>query len=397
MKWVAIPFGLCTWLMFTDFGLPMPLTKVYFVIIAVAYYMCMTLFDIPFTALGAEMTTDYDERSSLAQWRNFMSQIANFLTALVFFILPLLISWTGSDKTGWSATFAIFGVVATLTILIAWRSTKGYELTDKEVIKHEKIKLNDYVSVLKNKPFRNVVYMYTLSIFANGFLNTLLLYFLFFVGGFEEAQVPYGLMIVFGFCIVFAPVVQWIAVKTSKKTAWVIGMGSWSITLLLFSLFFIPNASNPVLVSYIMLFLCAIGVTSQFQIAWSMIPDCVELDEFKTGHRREGLFYATTTLIQKIMTAVSTALGGFALGVIGYVDGGSVTPEITVGIRYVFALGAGIPLGLSALVVLASPMTRKRHAALNQAIKLKAQGQPVSVEGFKALFNSEEEANQYSS
>jgi GPH family glycoside/pentoside/hexuronide:cation symporter len=120
-----------------------------------------------------------------------------------------------------------------------------------------------------------------------------------------------------------------------------------------------------------MLFISAIGVTSQFQIAWSMIPDCVELDELKTGHRREGLFYASTTMIQKIMTAISTALGGIALSMIGYADGGSVTPDIVIGIRNVFAFGAAIPLGFSALIVLASPMTRSRHAALNQAIKLK--------------------------
>ena len=286
LKWIAIPFGLSIWLMFTDFNLGTTASKVYFILAAIAYYTCMTVFDIPFTALGAEMTTDYDERSSLAQWRNVLSQVANFLTALVFFILPFLADRTGSMEGGWSLTMAIFGVLATLAILVAYFSTKGYELT--EGFKQERISIRDYISVLKNKPFRNVVYMYTFSIFALGFVNTYLIYFLFFVGSLGDSQVPIALMIVFGFSIVWAPVIELISKKWSKKTAWVFAMGSWALTLSLFPLAIIPNAGNPVLVTYLMLFFSAIGCTAQYQVAWAMIPDCVELDELKTGHRREG-------------------------------------------------------------------------------------------------------------
>ncbi len=389
LKWVAIPFGLAIWLMFTNFNLSEGLTKVYFIVVALMYYTGMTVFDIPFTALGAEMTTDYDERSSLALWRNVLSQVANFLTALVFFVLPFFMEITGSMNGGWSLTMAIFGILAAVTIFIAWRATNGYEL--KSVIKHERVGYKDYINVLKNKPFRNVVYMYTLSIFGMGFVNTLLLYFLFFVGGLGDAQVPIALMIVFGFSIVWAPIIEWISMKWSKKTAWVFGMGSWAITLSLFPLLLIPNAANPVMVSYLMLFFSAIGCTSQYQVAWAMIPDCVELDELQTGHRREGLFYATVTFIQKVATAIAMGVAGWALGAIGYTDGGELTPQIINSIRTLFAYGASIPLALSALIVTLTPMTRSTHAALMEAVNLKKQGKTFSVEGFRRLFNTRKE------
>jgi sugar (glycoside-pentoside-hexuronide) transporter len=390
----AIPFGLFIWLMFTNFGLGPVMTKVYYIVIAIGYYSCMTLLDVPYTALGAEMTTNYDERSSLASFRNMLSQCANFATAMIFFLLPFFAEKLGSISAGWSATMAIYGAAASIFILIGWKATAGYELSD--LISHEKITYKDYLGVLKNRPMRNVVYMYSLSIFAMGFVNTTLIYFLFFVGGLKEEQVPLGLMIVFGFSIVYAPLINFISQKFSKKMAWIFGMGSWAITLSVFPLVIIPGMVNPVYGAYAMLFFSAIGCTAQYQVAWSMIPDCVELDELKTGHRREGLYYATATLIQKVATALSMGAAGFLLGKIGYSDAAQVTPEITNGIKWLFALGSSIPLAVSALIVLFTPMSRIRHTSLREAIALKRQGKPYSIDGFKQLFNNEAEALKYS-
>ena len=390
---VAIPFGLFIWLMFTNFGLGPMMTKIYYIAIAMGYYTCMTALDVPYTALGAEMTTNYDERSSLASFRNILSQVANFSTALIFFLLPFFAEKLGTMAAGWSATMAIYGAIATVAILVGWKATAGYEIS--ELTSHDKVSYKDYIAVLKNKPFRNVVYMYSLSILAMGFVNTLFIYFLFFVGGLTEGQVPIALMIVFGFSILFAPLINVISQKMSKKVAWIFGMGSWAITLLVFSLVIIPGMINPVYGAYAMLFFSSIGVTAQYQVAWSMIPDCVELDEFKTTHRREGLYYATATLIQKVSTALAMAIAGFMLGKIGYSEASQVTPEITNGIKWLFALGSSIPLGVSALIVLFTPMNRARHSSLLQAIALKKEGKPYSIDGFKALFNSEAEAIKY--
>jgi GPH family glycoside/pentoside/hexuronide:cation symporter len=391
---VAIPFGLSVWLMFTNFGFGPIMTKVYYIVIAMVYYTCMTALDVPYTALGAEMTTDYDERSSLANFRNMSSQVANFSTALVFFILPVFIEKFGSASAGWSVTMAIYGAAATAAILIGWKATAGYNIT--ELTSHERITYKDYFAVLKNRPFRNVVYMYSLSVLAMGVVNTVLIYFLFFVGGLAESQVPIALMIVFGCSFLFAPLINVISQRMSKKVAWVFAMGSWALTLSLFPLVIIPGMANPVWGAYAMLFLSAIGCTAQYQVAWSMIPDCVELDEFKTGHRREGLYYATATFIQKIATALAMAIAGYLLGKIGYTDASQMTPEIANGIKYLFALGSSIPLAMSALVVVFTPMSRECHACLLQAIALKEKGKAYSVDGFRSLFNNEAEAGKYS-
>lgn len=126
-----------------------------------------------------------------------------------------------------------------------------------------------------------------------------------------------------------------------------------------------------------------------------MIPDCVELDEFKTSNRREGLYYATATLIQKAATAAAMGLAGLLLGIIGYSDASQMTPEIANGIKWLFALGSSIPLVMSATIVLFTPMNRIRHASLREAIALRRQGKAYSIDGFRELFNNEIEASKY--
>ena len=102
----------------------------------------MTMLDVPYTALGAEMTSDYDERSSLANFRNMLSQVANFATALIFFILPVFTEKFGNLSAGWSATMALYGAAASAAILIGWKATSGYELS--ELSCQEKIGYKDF-------------------------------------------------------------------------------------------------------------------------------------------------------------------------------------------------------------------------------------------------------------
>lgn len=392
LKWVAVPFGLCIWLMFTNWGLSEFATKIYYVVVAVGLYTCMTVLDIPYTALGAEMTTNYDDRSSLANFRNIFSQIANVGTTFVI-MLAGIFGASAVDPAGWSKAAALVGAIATIFILIGWKATKGCEIT--ELASKEKVTFKDYGAVLKNKPFRNVIYMYSLSILAMGFVNTLLVFFLFIVGGLSDEQLVPALLTVYGVSIVFAPVINWVSHKFSKKIAWVFSMGSWAIVLILFPMVIIPSMANPVAGAFAMLFFSAIGASGQYQVAWSMIPDCVELDEFQTGQRREGVFYACATLIQKVFTALAMLVAGIMLEKIGYTGLESVTEQTGVGIRYLFAFGSGIPLALSAIVVLWTPMTRARHAALTEAIQLKKAGKPFSINGFKELFNNDEEIVKY--
>jgi Na+/melibiose symporter-like transporter len=55
-----------------------------------------------------------------------------------------------------------------------------------------------------------------------------------------------------------------------------------------------------------------------FMIVTSMIADIVEDSQVKTGRRSEGLLFAADTLLQKVVTAVGTALSGVLITFVGF-------------------------------------------------------------------------------
>ncbi len=125
----AVPFGLITWLLFTDFGLSPDMTKAYFIAVVICTFTVFSFLDIPLTSLAAEMTQDYDERTSLISYRAVFSQVASITgAALPFVLVEHLTKTLGAAKPAWSVMTAFIGLFTIFPILITWRATRGTEL-----------------------------------------------------------------------------------------------------------------------------------------------------------------------------------------------------------------------------------------------------------------------------
>ncbi|MEI6725692.1 MAG: MFS transporter, partial [Actinomycetes bacterium] len=79
----AVPYAIVAWLLFTDLRLTPAWTFVYFLVVTLLYFSVFTLEDVPYTALAAEMTQDYDERTSLVTYRTGWSQLVTIIGAAV--------------------------------------------------------------------------------------------------------------------------------------------------------------------------------------------------------------------------------------------------------------------------------------------------------------------------
>jgi Na+/melibiose symporter-like transporter len=121
---VALPFGIVSWLMFTNWGFEDLGTKVYFMLIVIAYYSVQTLLDIPYTALGAEMTKDYDERSSLNSHRAFWATVGSILTGFTLILVSYFTELTENEYLGWSITNAVFGFLSPYPFSLAGERLK---------------------------------------------------------------------------------------------------------------------------------------------------------------------------------------------------------------------------------------------------------------------------------
>jgi GPH family glycoside/pentoside/hexuronide:cation symporter len=105
-----------------------------------------------------------------------------------------------------------------------------------------------------------------------------------------------------------------VSYRLGKKAVYYLGAGFWLITEL--GLFLL----QPGQIGF-MFFLCIIagfGVSVGYLIPWSMLPDVIDLDELKTGQRREGVFYSFMLVLQKMGLALGLALVGQILEWSGY-------------------------------------------------------------------------------
>ncbi len=383
LKFVALPFGIVGWLLFTNFDLGPIANKVYFIVMAILFYTVQTLLDVPYTSLGAEMTHDYDERSSLNSSRNFFATVSGIISSLTLSFVFFFTDWFGSLSAGWSATGGIFSILAIISIYIGYYSTKGYEATevpkidsseDKAIIKN----------VLANKPFMYTMGLFTASVISVAIQNSAFIYYLSYNLNLNEIQISMSFLVSWLPGLLWVRVIDWLCHKYSKKVAWCTCMLVWCVSLMVFPMI-IFNFTTHISMIYLMQIFAGFGLVGQYQIAWSMIPDTIEVDEFKTGLRREGSYYGIIAFLQKMATALAVFISGKVLTMIGYVPNVDQLPETLEGIKYLIAFGGTVFLLISIVLAIMNPMSRERHRALIEAIKAKKQGKEVDTSKFEAL------------
>jgi GPH family glycoside/pentoside/hexuronide:cation symporter len=104
--------------------------------IAIAFIFCdtmNTLTSVPYYALTAELTEDYDERSSLTTYRMVLGVPAYLIGAAV---TPLLVGLFATKGSGYGAIGIIFGIVAAAVLLISAAGIKEKKSTVRRNQKH---------------------------------------------------------------------------------------------------------------------------------------------------------------------------------------------------------------------------------------------------------------------
>ncbi len=367
---VAFPFGLITWLLFTDFGLGPGLSKIYFFTLVFLYFTVYAFLETPHLALSAEMTQDYDERTGLIAWRTGCSQVGSIIAGSTPLLMVAYYTEVfGSKNMAWSIMAATLGVACVPPILIAWRATRGYELFPDKTTFH----ISDIVQgPMKNRPFRFLVAAYTLGLIAMTIGGGVGMYFMTYLMGFTESQISIALFIVFGVAILWIPIIDYISSRLGKRRAWFIFIGMWAVVQGLFIQFLIQPGN--IAFFYTICFFAGGGFTGVYMIGWSMIPDCVEVDEFKTGQRREGLYFGFISFIQKGACAAAMWILGMALSWVGYAPDAVQSEATLQGIRNIYGLGEMCFLILSIIFCYFMPMNKDKHRALCEAIHLKKEG-----------------------
>lgn len=332
----------------------------YFMFWSFIFYLGLTIFSVPYVAMGYEMSDDFHERTQIMAIAQWIGQWA-WVIAPWFWVIMYITgedSYFGFESTeSATRTLAIWvGSILTLVaiipaIFIKSKSTlhENYASLNLNNIKGS---FNEIILGFKEaliiKPFRKLCIATFLIFNAFNTVST----FTFFVivyqlfnGNTEEANKGYwptlfGCLSAVATTFIVIPIVAWMSKKMGKKNAFILSQGISIIGYIMLWFLLIPG--KPYLFIIALPFF-SFGIGSLFTLMMSMTSDVIDLDELNTGKRREGIFGAIYWWMVKFGFAIAGALSGVILTLVGFKEGVPTTEQESaiVGLRIFFS---GLPI-----------------------------------------------------
>ena len=334
---------------------------VYYAFIYVLYDAAATMIYMPYFALTPELTSDYDERTSLTSVRAFFS----ILGSLVAFTIPLMIvnGFSPDHASNILRMGIIFAIVSAIPLYVVFFGTR--ERPEFMNLKQPGL-VESIRDSLQNRPFIFSAVIYLFTWVTVDILETFLLYFIKYVVN-RESNSDLIMATIFIVAIIALPLWVWTSRRLNKRLAYIIGMVFFGAVLLVMINL---TSTTPLYLLLILCVLAGIGVSAAHIIPWSIIPDAIEYGELKTGERHEGMFYSLISLSQKVASSVAIPLALLVLDRTGYIPNSTQQPASAVqGIRI---LAGPIPAAMMCIGILFAilyPLGRERYTQIARELE----------------------------
>ena len=356
-------------------------------IFILAYKTFITILVTPYTALGAELASDYDERTRIQSIRAvfFMFGVAAIMVAGLFlFFQPTPEYPVGQLNPAGYRNLALFTAVMTIgMILIAYKSTQKYipRLNEHHFETEEghsfKQLILSFISSFKNKAFRLVAISYMFNNIATAFVNNIGLHVFTYTFLMDNTMISTVLALQFVFAVLSQPL--WIIVTKllDKRNTVIMAL---SITVFGALYFLVLVLFNDFIGANLWWFipygvLGGIGTGALFSIPASMVADTIDVEELETGNRNEGVYFGSMTFAYKVAQAITVFIIGISLDLIGFKSGLAVQSEMTqIGLGAIMALGASLAFIASISILRHYPLTKPMILEIQNKLKIKAKG-----------------------
>jgi len=320
----------------------------YFVCMAILIRTMITFYEIPATALVAELTDDYDQRTEMMSFRYFFAWWGGLTMAILAYRVFLPEELGGTEYVeGWRN----YGLTASITIFFsvyisAWGTDKHIPNLRQPPEKHAFSFKGTFIELketLANKSFLSLFIAALLMAVAFGLSAALSIYFQRHFWEFTTSEIGKMNQAYYLSALIALFLGPYISRKLGKKKGGMIIMsatGIWlSVPYLLRMAGWFPENRTETLF-WTLTVINAIEVV--LFVIWSsliaaMIADIVEESELKTGRRSEGTFFAANSFASKAVNGFGVIVAGQILTAVNFPT--QAKPgEIPISILYDLAL-----------------------------------------------------------
>lgn len=393
----SVPLGIALFMLFTTLDIGESAKILYYGTLTIIFWVSFSTFFIPYLALGAELTDDYQERTILRSY----AYVFNFIGITIGVVFPTIIVdyLLGIGETlavAWQRAGGIVALIATLSILITWNFLRGKEISTHKIVPTNKNKnissgltliktmFHDYSEVLKIKALRYLIGGSLFFLIGSTMVNADRMYLLQFCLNMDPGSISkiYFISTIAG--IVFVPLIVGISKILDKNKTFVVCVVVSSIGVIISSIAGLNTFRDIVIISFIF----SLGSSCYWQLFPSMLYDICEVDEIVSGKRREGIIMSLQSLAEAIACAISVQLLGIILALSGLDNSLLVqTKQAMNGIENSFTVIPVFFMIISVVMVFKYPITKNSHDMIKGIITKRRNDEKYEIDEIIELLN----------
>jgi GPH family glycoside/pentoside/hexuronide:cation symporter len=322
----------------------------------IGFYTAMTIFGVPHASLGAELSMSYDDRNRVFGWRHICFMSGAFLAIGG---MRLLIA---SDTPRATATHLALAASLLTVFMMIFCVTQVRERPEHLGLGAQNPFLA-FRDVLKNPHARLLLIVALIEHLGSANITILTPYASQYV--FNTPQ----LTPLYVFCYLVAAVstaLFWVrlAKRYDKRRLWMFAM---TLSGLAFGSMFLVGEGNWIPLALLST-LAGVGGGCGGIVAPSIQSDIIDFDEYQTGQRKEGAYFAAFSFAFKGSAGLTLMFTGLVLQFSGFEPNVEQTETAKLAIKSLFALFPLVSALCGALLLSRFALNREEHAELRAAI-----------------------------
>ncbi|MBQ62475.1 MAG: hypothetical protein CMQ19_10425 [Gammaproteobacteria bacterium] len=333
----------------------------------IGFYSAMTVFIVPHMSLGAELTQNYHERSRLYGLRHIAFTVGSIFS---LFSIKLLID---AEQQGEEAVrrmaFELSVAAALITGgMIVYAVVKLRERSDFQG-RVQQSPFKAFRDVWQNPHARLVLVVSFIEHVGSAVIALLTLYIAQYVVG-RAVLAPLFILAYMIPSSLSVPMWLPLSRKFGKIRLWIFSMLLTGFSFAgMFSLPFIETLDAKVTTIFIFAFFAGLAAGCGGTIAPSVQSDIIDYDEYKTGERKEGSYFAAFNFVFKSAAGVMIVVTGFVLQFSGFVPNQEQTMTVQVVMVSLYGLLPLVCYVTGALIFSRFTLNEEEHARIRAALR----------------------------
>ena len=302
------------------------LLTLWFAIGILGFYTSMTIFVVPHLSLGAELSSDYHERSKIFGVRHFFYTAGSALSLISFYLFITAEQNNTESLREIIFNHSIIAVIITSTLILY----SVYKLKERSDYSNRELKnpYRAYKDVWENPHARLLIIAIFIEHVGSAAIAVLTLYVAQYIVGAAHWAPIFILcyLIPSAFSVPF-----WLplSIKFGKVRLWIASMTLTGVSFgSMFFILFIDDVNTKIIYVLVAAFFAGLANGCGSTVGPSIQADVIDFDENLTGERKEGSYFAAWSFIYKASAGVMLLLTGFSLQLAGFLPNQEQTFEV---------------------------------------------------------------------